>query len=70
MIIKHGQWVTAPSGSSEVTFEIHLPEVVRFWMLEASKALMLCRRFRRDLLVSMQNRGNRTGGRDAGVTQS
>ena len=70
MIIKDGQGVTAPGGSCEVAFEIHLPEVVRFWMFETSKALMLCRRFRRDLLVPMQNRGDGTGGRDPGVTQS
>ena len=69
MIIKHSQGVTASGGRRKVTFEIHLPEVVRFWMLETSKALMLRRRFRRDLLVPSQNRGDGTGGRNPGVTE-
>src|ERR1700752_34223 len=70
MVIEHGQRVTASAGRSEVTFEIHLPEVVWFRMLETAKALMLRRRFRRDLLVPMQNRGDRTGGGNMGLTES
>ena len=39
-------------------------------MLETPKALMLRRRFRRDLLMPMQNRGDGTGGRNTYVTES
>jgi hypothetical protein len=56
MIIEHGQWISASVCQSEVTFEIHLPEVIRLWVLESSIRLVLSRSLRGNQLVAMKNR--------------
>src|SRR5205807_9757228 len=70
MIVEHRQRITTTSSQSEITFEVHLPQVVRLWMYEADPRFMFKCFFIGQQMVPIQNAGNRTGAGYLSVTQS
>src|SRR5437588_814296 len=61
MIVEHRQRITTTPTQSEITFEVHLPQVVRLWMYEADPRFMFKCFFIGQQMVPIQNAGNRTG---------
>src|ERR1700687_3311391 len=70
MIVEHRQGITTTSTQSEITFEVHLPQVVGLWMYEADPRFMFKCFFIGQQMVTMQNAGDRTGAGYLSVTQS
>src|SRR6266852_866826 len=70
MIVKHRQGIATTSTQGEITFEVHLPQVVGLWMDEADPRLMFKGCFTGQQMVTIQNAGDRTGAGYLSVTQS
>ena len=70
MIVEHRQGITTTSTQSEITFEVHLPQVVGLRMDEADPGFMVECCFIDQQMVPIQNAGDRTGAGYLSVTQS
>src|SRR5437667_6395559 len=70
MIVEHRQGITTTSTQSEITFEVHLPQVVGLRMDEADPGFMFKGFFIGQQMVTTQNAGNRAGAGYLSVTQS
>lgn len=68
MIVQHRQGMTAARFDGEMPFEIHLPQIVGVWMLEALKGGVLLRLGRLDAPVPMQDGRDGTGSRHVAAT--
>jgi hypothetical protein len=63
MIIKNRQRVTLSTiVGAKPAFEIHLPQLIRCRMFKALPLVMLCRFFRIDLVMALEDLMDRTGG--------
>src|SRR5207237_487310 len=70
MIVEHRQGITTTSTQSEITFEVHLPQVVGLWVYEADPRFMFKCFFIGQQMMPLQNAGNRTGAGYLSVAQS
>jgi len=69
MIVEHRQGITTTSTQSEITFEVHLPQVVGLRMDEADPGFMVECCFISQQMVPIQNAGDRTGAGYLSVAQ-
>src|SRR5882762_10505352 len=70
MIVEHRQGITTAPTQSEITFEVHLPQVVGLRMDEADPGFMVEGCFIGQQMVPIQNAGDRTGAGYLSLAQS
>ena len=70
VIIKHRQRMAPASGvETEMTLEIHLPQIVGSWIFKRGECPVRPARRRFDQIVPMQNPGHRPRRADIGLAQ-
>src|SRR5947208_12808518 len=69
MIVEHRQGIATASTQSEITFEVHLPQVVGLWVYEADPRFMFKGFFIGQQMVPIQNAGDGTGAGYLSMTQ-
>src|SRR5262245_50288759 len=60
MIIEHRQGIATTAAHREITFEVHLPKIIRLWVDKTDPWFMFQRLFIGEQMMTLQNAGDGT----------